>query len=193
MGVCSEQLHTLCPLLQGPREDLSELVYTAWLTSCHLQLILGPPTMTVPFNIGSETQTHTLSSHKSGCSLIKTSRQPQPPRVASNSHGLRAKEESQPPASHPEVRLEQPPGPDVFAALMQGTGVSVSEQHLIAQPRAHLASIQFGVTSNLSTRSWWEHTNCRPPGKMAPLLAITTEQCKSACGQHACRRCQKPP
>lgn len=58
----------------------------------------------------------------------------------------------QPPASYPQVRLGQPPGPDVLTAPMQKTGVGISEQHLIAQPKAHHTSF--------STKSVWKHISC---------------------------------
>lgn len=57
----------------------------------------------------------------------------------------------QPPASYSQVRLGQSPGQDMLTALMQRIGVGISEQHIIAQPRAH--------HTGFSTKSGWQHTS----------------------------------
>ena len=126
----------------------------------------------MPFNTGSEIQTHTLSPHKSGHRLIKTSRQPQGPGVARNRCGLRVMEQSRPPASHPQVRLGQPPGPGGLTR----PGPGVSEQHLTAQPRADLAGRRSEVSPDVSTKSGWKHTSRGLAGRVAPLLPVTAPQ-----------------
>lgn len=109
------------------------------------------------------------------------------------SRGLRAVEESQPPASHPQVRLEQPPGPDALAAPMQGTGVGVSEQHL-SRSQSEVQPPDF------TTKSGWKRSGPGLAGRVAPLLSVTAAP-QRACGQgckrlhptQACRRQQEPP
>lgn len=160
--VCSEQLCAPCLLLQGSRGGFQSL----FTHSCHLQLVLGPPTTMVPFNIGSEIQTHPLSPHKSSHRLIKTSRQPE---AARNHGGLRAAEQSRPPASQPLLRLE---------LAFQ----SDAEQ---LERRAHLAGGHVKCPPDFGTRSGWKRAS-RKGGSGGP-------RCKRLHPTQACSRQQEPP
>lgn len=127
----------------------------------------------MPFNISSEIQTHTLCPHKSGHRLIKTSRQPEAPAQPEITVGCEWWRRAS--RQHPTPgQAGAAPRSRCAHSTYAGHSNGISEQHLTAQPRAHLTGRQFEARPRFQHKKRVEMHGLA--GRVAPQLSVTAPQ-----------------